>query len=221
MKKVCLITMSLSLLAFQLLAQSIDVKEDKEKISGSYKNVLSVMIYEADESSILKSWKRLMKDADAKVKNSGNEVFADDAKLNDISNNTVDVYASVKNEDKGFRFSAAFDLGGSFLSESQHSSGFKIAKKMIYNFAIETTKEAFEQKIKRKESDIRNLESKHSNLERDHEHLVRDIENYKEKIDKAEKEKVENLKSRQELKKTIEQSKIELEAIQESATKVK
>ena len=135
-------------------AQSIDVKEGNEKVGGAFRNVLTVIIYESDGPAVLKSWKKLMKDSNAKVKNSGDEIFADNAMLSDLSSNSIDVYASVKKENEALRFSVAYDLGGTYLSESQNSGGFRAAKKMLYNFALEVTKEAVNQQIKNAEADV-------------------------------------------------------------------
>lgn len=202
-------------------AQSIDVKEGNEKVGGAFRNVLTVIIYESDGPAVLKSWKKLMKDSNAKVKNSGDEIFADNAMLSDLSSNSIDVYASVKKENEALRFSVAYDLGGTYLSESQNSGGFRAAKKMLYNFALEVTKEAVNQQIKNAEADVKKIEWKQSDLERDKEHLHRDIDNYKDKIATAEKGLEENLKAQQENKKSMAEKAIALEAVKAKALKVK
>jgi flagellar motility protein MotE (MotC chaperone) len=201
--------------------QSIDVKEGNEKVGGAFRNVLTVVIYESDGPSILRSWKKRMRDANAKVKNSGDEVFADNAMLSDLSNNAIDVYASIQKENEGVRFSVAFDLGGTYLSESQNSGGFRAAKKMIYTYALEVTKEAIDLQIKNAEAEAKKLEWKQTDLERDNEHLHRDIDSYKEKISKAEKGIEENLKSQEENKKKIAEKNKALEEIKAKALKVK
>ena len=189
--------------AAQMNAQSIDVKEGNEKLGGIFRNVLTVVIYESDATSMLKSWKKLMKDADAIVKNSGEEIYADNAILSDLSANSIDVYASIQKETEGLRFSVAFDIGGTYLSESENSGGFRAAKKMVYNYALEVTKEAVNQQIKNAEAEVKKLEWKQSDLERDNDHLHRDIDNYKDKIEKAESALEENIKAKQENKNSI------------------
>jgi len=197
------------LMALPMWGQKIDVKEGNEKLGGAFHNALTVVIYEADAPMILKAWKKIMKDSDAKVKNSDDEIFADNATFTDVSPNTVDVYASIQKENEGIRFSVAFDLGGTYLSAEQNSGGFRAAKKMVYQYALEVTKEALQQQIKNMESDIKKMEWKENDLQTENDHLHRDIDTYKEKIIKAEKDLQANLKAQEEVKSSmLEKNKI-------------
>ena len=197
------------LMALPMWGQKIDVKEGNEKLGGAFHAALTVVIYEADAPMILKAWKKIMKDSNAKVKNSDDEVFADNATFTDVSPNTVDVYASIQKENEGVRFSVAFDLGGTYLSAEQNSGGFRAAKKMVYQYALEVTKEALQQQIKNMESDIKKMEWKENDLQTENDHLHRDIDTYKEKIIKAEKDLQANLKAQEEVKSSmLEKNKI-------------
>ncbi len=197
------------LMTLPMWGQKIDVKEGNEKLGGAFHAALTVVIYEADAPMILKAWKKIMKDSNAKVKNSDDEVFADNATFTDVSPNTVDVYASIQKENEGVRFSVAFDLGGTYLSAEQNSGGFRAAKKMVYQYALEVTKEALQQQIKNMESDIKKMEWKENDLQTENDHLHRDIDTYKEKIIKAEKDLQTNLKAQEEVKSSmLEKNKI-------------
>lgn len=197
------------LMTLPMWGQKIDVKEGNEKLGGAFHAALTVVIYEADAPMILKAWKKIMKDSNAKVKNSDDEVFADNATFTDVSPNTVDVYASIQKENEGVRFSVAFDLGGTYLSAEQNSGGFRAAKKMVYQYALEVTKEALQQQIKNMESDIKKMEWKENDLQTENDHLHRDIDTYKEKIIKAEKDLQANLKAQEEVKSSmLEKNKI-------------
>src|SRR3989339_812829 len=82
--------------------RKIVVSEKNFSFVSGNQNSLVVNIYEADEDLILKQWKKLMKDYDAKV-SSKKEVFADNALIKNLSPNTVDVYAvTEKNQDGDF-----------------------------------------------------------------------------------------------------------------------
>ena len=197
------------LMTLPMWGQKIDVKEGNEKLGGAFHAALTVVIYEADAPMILKAWKKIMKDSNAKVKNSDDEVFADNATFTDVSPNTVDVYASIQKENEGVRFSVAFDLGGTYLSAEQNSGGFRAAKKMVYQYALEVTKEALQQQIKNMESDIKKMEWKENDLQTENDHLHRDIDTYKEKMIKAEKDLQANLKAQEEVKSSmLEKNKI-------------
>src|ERR1044072_7761037 len=74
-------------------AQKIKVEVGNESIGGGRNNAFSVTIYYADPSDIEKEWKSLIKGYDPDKVSSKDGIFADNAKMKSISDNTVDVYA--------------------------------------------------------------------------------------------------------------------------------
>ncbi|OFX59929.1 MAG: hypothetical protein A2046_03390 [Bacteroidetes bacterium GWA2_30_7] len=174
-------------------------EKTKDFINGNH-NALVVNIYEAGDDLILKEWKRLMKDYKAKV-SSKNEIFADDAFIKKLSPNTVDIYAfTEKNSDGDNNLVVAFDLGGAFLSSSQHSDKYRTAENILYEFAVYTTKEAIKEQFKEEEHNLSKLQKEQQSFEREKEKLLKDIEDYKDRIVKAEEDIKTNAKN-QELKK--------------------
>ena len=113
--------------------------------------------------------------------------------IKDWGNNPVDVYTSFE-EDKAAKtvtMHVAFDLGGAYLNSSEgdkHSD----AKKMIKEFAIKTTKESMEDKVKDLEKVLGKLEDNQKDLEKANKSSKSDIEDYKGKIKKAEDDIVKN-----------------------------
>ena len=107
-------------------AQKIEVKEDKANLGGAKNPVLTVVISEADKSTVEKAWKSLMKDYNAKVSGK-DEMFSDNATITDISANTIDVYSTAEEKNSTILFTVAFDLGGAFISSSTHSTEYKVA----------------------------------------------------------------------------------------------
>jgi hypothetical protein len=193
--------------------KKIKVQESNENLGNGNNNALVVSIYEADKDLIEKSWKNLMKDFDAKVAMK-REIFADNASIKRISDNPVDIYAKIEaGKDGENQLMVAFDLGGAFLSSSMHPDKYKEAKQILYNFAIQVTKEGFQEKLKTEEKNLSKMEKENENLIRTNDKLHKDIEDYKARITQAEKDIETNLKDQETKKQEIELQKKLLEEI--------
>jgi acid phosphatase class B len=217
---------NLSILVFVIIcklslsAQEITVKEKNEKIAGANNPVLTVLIYEADLSTVEKSWKSLMKDYKAKVSDKA-EIFADNAVISDISANTIDVYAIVEKYDKGIiRLIVAIDLKGVFLSSSTHSKEYKAAEKIIKQFAVNTSKNAVEAELEKAKDKQKELENNISCLIKKNEKLHKQIEEYKNKITEAEKDIETNINDQDAASKAIETQKNTVEEVSKKNQKI-
>ena len=156
MQKWIIIFIALSL-SLQLKAQKTKVEEKRENIGGGVNNALVVTIFSADVSEAEKEWKKMMKSAKAKV-SGRKEIFADDANLPYISDNTIDVYAVFDQKKDDVYMVVAFDLGGSFLNSSDHKTQYKAAEKMIYDFAVDIAKQCIENNLKDEEKNLKLME---------------------------------------------------------------
>ena len=167
-------------------AQKVNIKvsESNERIGSGKNNALVVTIYEATPEEIGSKWKSLMKDHKGKV-TMGDEIFADNAVIKTINdNNTIDVYAKIeKVKDGESKLTVAFDLGGAFLNSSDHKEKFNEAKKIVYDFAVNTTKEAIAGQRKAAEKVLANLNDNQHDLEKQQNKLNSNIEDYKGKIE--------------------------------------
>ena len=166
--------------------RKIKVHEENEKFSTGNKNALVATVYESTPDDIEKAWKKLMKDYDAKM-TMKKEMFADDASIKDLSPNTCDVYAFVRKiSDEENEIVVGVDLGGAYLSSSEHSSKYKIMQRIIYDFAVQTSIEAIKEKQKDAEKVLSGIVKAKEDLIKENERLAKDIEDYKNKITKAE-----------------------------------
>lgn len=167
-------------------AQKINIKvtESNERIGNGKNNALVVTIYDATTDEIGKAWKSLMKDNKAKV-SMGDEIFADNAVIKTINdNNTIDVYAKAEKVKEGeSKLIVAFDLGGAFLNSSDHKDKFNAAKKLVYDFAVQTTKDAIAGQLKAAEKAYSKLEDDQHDLEKQQRKLNSNVEDYKAKIE--------------------------------------
>lgn len=208
MKKLSLFAIAL-IVGLNVSAQKkIKVSETNASIGNGNNNALVITLYEVTPSEVEKEWKSLMKDYDAKVSTDKGQMFADNAKIKSMGTNTMDVYSKVQdNKDGSLTFTVAFDLGGAYLSSGQHSSQFAEAKKIVYDFAVKTTKGNIAEQLKEAQKKQKDLEGNQSDLLKDKSDLERDIANYKEKIKKAEDEIQNNLKKQETKKAEIEAQK--------------
>jgi hypothetical protein len=188
MKKYFLLLI-LPFLALTVQAQKIKIKVDEknENIGGGSHNCLVVIIYDAKADDIEKEWRSKMKGYDAKVSGK-DEIFADNALIKEISENTVDVYAKTEkgSNDNEIKFIVGFQMGEDWLSSGKYSAQYKAAEKIVEDFARKMTKDAITEKRKAAEKILANLQDDQSDLEKKNKSLKDDIADYQAKIKKAE-----------------------------------
>ncbi len=199
----------ISLVTVSVSAQKIKVKQSNENIGGGSNNALVVTLYEINPSDAEDSFRSFMKKYDGKRSSKDGAIFVDHATIKDMGNNTIDVYgkAQGKKGDPEIVFVVAFDLGGAFLNSSDHKSQYDVAEKMVKDFAIKTTKDAIEEKLKAAQKIQSNFEDDQKSLEKDNKNLNEDIEDYKKKIKKAEDDIVKNKSDQDKKKSEIEAQK--------------
>lgn len=188
MKK-SLLLLVLPLLAIHLNAQKIkiSVEEKNSSIGGSSHNCLVVVIYDSNQDDIEKEWKSKMKGYDAKVSGK-DEIFADNAVIKTISENTCDVYARAEkgSNDNEIKFTVGFLLGETWLSNSSNSAAYKAAEQIVKEFAKKMTQESIDDKVKAQVKILDKMNSEQESLTKKNKDLKDDITSYQEKIKKAE-----------------------------------
>ncbi|HBS86715.1 MAG: hypothetical protein A2W91_11855 [Bacteroidetes bacterium GWF2_38_335] len=198
----------------------IKVEEDDYSFSVGRTNALSVTIYESNKDDVEKEWKKFIKDYKAKV-SIKKEIFADDAEIKDISSNVIDVYAVAEvDKDGNVILYVGFDLGGAFLSSSQHPDKFRYAKDMMYKFGKEATLTAIDGHLEAEGKILKKKESEQEKLVKENEQLLKNIADWEKSIEKA-KADIETNKKDQELKLgEIEAQKKVVEEITDKKNKV-
>lgn len=220
MKKVLSITILISFSLICFGQNKIFVKEKTASIGGGSNNAFVVNIYEGNEKIIEKEWKSFMKGYKAKVA-SKKEIFADDALIPSISDNAIDVYAKVEKAGDFYKLTVGFNLGGAYLSSGKHGASAKTAEKMIYDFAVKTSKVAVDEEIKDAEKALKKMESELKNLQNNKEKLEDNIESYKMKIEQAEKDIEKNISDQGDMEKNIATQQETLKAIETKKDAIK
>jgi hypothetical protein len=206
MKNVILLLVA-SVLAVPVFADPVKIKveEKNEKINGGTHNCLVVTIYDATPDDIEKEWKSKMKGYDAKVSGK-DEIFADNALIKDISENTCDVYAyTEKINDNETKFVVGFLLGETWLSSGNNSASYKAAEKIVKDFAVQQSKDGIAAKRKDAEKKLDDVKDDQADLEKKNKDLHDDITDYNEKIKKAEEDIKTNEAEQETKKKEVEE----------------
>lgn len=215
MKKLTLLLLA-PVFAVALNAQKVKVTVDEKNytIGGGSHNCLVVTIYDASSDDILKEWKSKMKDYNGKVSGK-EEVFADNALIKEISENTCDVYARTeKGSNEGeTRLIVGFLLGETWLSSSSNSASYKAAEKIVKDFGMKLTKDAIAGKVRDEEKKLEKLQEEQSDLEKKNKELNDDIADYQEKIKKAESDIKTNTDDQSKKKAEVEAQQKVLDAI--------
>ncbi len=199
-----ILTIAIAVSSLQFFAQDVKVRESNESFSNGGHNALSVTLYVTDVNMVEKEWKSQMKDFGYdKSSEKSNEYFFDNVIMKQLGNNTLDVFSKVTEQkaEKTVTLTAAFDLGGAYLSSSEHREKFEYVKKVMHDFAVKITKEAIDDEIKDASKVLSNIQSKQASLEKDNKGLADDITNYNQKIKKA-NEQIEQNKQDIETKKS-------------------
>ncbi len=206
--------------AYQLQAQNI--QETNKRMSQGEHNSFTLEFNVGDAETIAGLWVDYQKDFKArkpKLNKKENEYFADDARVNAISDNTIDIYSKVaKKSDKGAVLTIWFDLGGAYLSSGRHPDRMAGAREWMAGFE-QVVKAAFAQEALEAEEDIlKGLEKELKGLEKDKEDAVKEVEKLQKELEAARQrvaEMDEALGAKQ--KQIIDQGKV----VEEAKAKVK
>jgi hypothetical protein len=190
-------------------AQKIKIKETSENIGGGNHHALTVTLYEISPSDAEDAFRSFMKKYDGKRSSKDGAIFVDHATIKEMGNNTIDIYGKAhgKKGDPEITFVVAFDLGGAFLNSGDHKDQYKVAEKMVKEFAVKATKDAIEDKLKDAQKIQSNFEDEQKSLEKENKNLNEDIADYKSKITKAEQDIATNKTNQDKKKAEIESQK--------------
>jgi hypothetical protein len=200
--------------------QKLKVAEKPEFLGGAKHNALWISIYDADEKTIDKDWKSLLKKYNGKLATLNGEQFADNAVIKEISNNTIDIYWKLERGiDNSSKLIAAYDLGGAYLSAQTHPKEYRIVETIMYDFAQELSRRTIANQLKEAQREAEKRDKKLKSLISANEEMHKDIEGYKAKIKIAEENIVVNVASQKEAKSALDAQNKILEEVKLKARK--
>lgn len=169
-----------------------------------------------------KEWKKFMKDYKGKPKydKKTGEWFSDDAKIEAMSENYVDVYTTFAENGDNTTMTIWYNLGGAYLSSEMHPEQVPVVNEMVNRFIYTSEKMAGEM-VKLAEDQLSDLEKNLKGLEKSEADYKKEIEAAKAAIAAAEKNIQESKEQQATVKGDIKQKEIELNEIKEKVKMAK
>ncbi|MCC6702383.1 MAG: hypothetical protein IT221_12715 [Fluviicola sp.] len=190
MKQIVLI--STLLISVFSQAQEVKISEENVEFLDGRHNAIVVSIPYANKDVIEDELKSEMKDWGGKYNNSKGVYTAIQASMKAMGDKKFDGYAKIIGEGENLKVAFAVDLGGAYLSKSNHSEQYKVIEKRVEDFGREAAKECVLKELEAESKILKSLEDDKSDLEKSIERSKNDIEDYKKKIEEAEKSISEN-----------------------------
>lgn len=164
-----LILMSILTINAQITNSNIGINEVIMTTSRGDKSGFRMFIPKTDEKTVADVWSRFHKNLRSKPKfdKLKYEYFTDDAFIPQVSQNTIDIYVRMLPKDGGILFSAAFDLGGIFISSGSTPDKFMIVENLLSKFYVQLAYEAIEKEYELNQAKIKELEEANKSLEAD------------------------------------------------------
>lgn len=192
MRKLILLFAAIAL-AISLNAQ---VQEASMRMVKGQENAFTILLQQTNKKDVQKAWTKYIKGFDGKTKRQKKTgvIFSDNAEIEKMSSNTVDVYATVVPSGSDTNLTVWFDLGGAFLSSDTHGDKASVAEAMLNKFALSVSKASVEEELKEEEKTLKKINGDLSDLVKDKKAYESDIEKYKQKIAEAEAKIEQNVK---------------------------
>ena len=123
--------------------------------------------------------------------------FTDDAKMEKVSDNTIDLYTSFTEIAQGTMVTVWFDLGGAYLASSLDRGRTEEAKKVLQRYGHAISKIQAKENWDQQEEVLTNLENELKDLEKDHSDIQKKIEDLKTELMEVEAQARQNLAEQQ------------------------
>ena len=194
MKRISLYFLTLFfVLSYSVQAQ---ISSDRKTMSEGVYEALVIEIPGLNKKTTSKLWTDFTKDfysSRSKYNRKTKEYFTDDVDIAGIGKgNTIDIYTSIAEKSGGSELSMWIDLGGSFLSRSEHGDRYVEAEKMLIRFGLEGAKEKIRLDIEDQEKTLKGLGRDLEKLATAKERYESDIEKAKQMITEAEQGIIDN-----------------------------
>lgn len=222
-----LILIIFSLFSLQISNAQIDgvvVNEILEHMSQGEKIGLEVALVDVEVKDANKSWKKFVKKhfkAKTKSSKKSKELFTDDAKISEISENTVDIFAIATKAQYGTRLTVYFDLGGDYVSSEYHPASYGAAERILKEFAVSQSIKIVDSELKTQKNSLSDLKKELKRLIKDKGSHLKEIEEAKALIAQRERDITDNIAAQEikrqqiaiqeEILKTIKQKRAALE----------
>lgn len=194
--------------------KSLIKEETKANSKGSF-NALVMELPGTSSKEVSKAWNKFIKKYKGKTKfdRRANEYITEDATIEEMSDNTVDIIAKIEERGQdGSVITVWFNLGVSYLSSKDFSERYPAGEKLLKDFAKSVSSDMIEEELKEAEKLLKDYEGNLSKQEKEEKQRTKDIEDYKATITKMEQNIVEAQNDVKESKEVQGKTKTEIEA---------
>ncbi len=231
MRNILMLILSLSF--FTLNAQQkVEISEGIHAMSKGSLNAFSMKIEAASSEFILGKWRSYIKKYKGKTKYNKKmqEVFSDNAKIKEMSDNTIDVYARVVGsaEEGNLELLVWFNLGAIYLSSKDHPDRVPAAIQLLEDFMgvieIDLIKNAIKEEkksIKEEQKALKSLEKAIAKFEKIISKYEAEIEKIQQKIKLVEEDKTKVVEESTAQKTKIEDKEKNLQDLEQTLKSLK
>lgn len=173
---------------------SQEVKVDEKSVSfnnGNHSAIVVTIPY-ASKDVVEKELKSEMKDWGGKFESTKGEYITRQASMKAMGDKLFDGYAKVIESGDVIQVAFAVDLGGAYLTSTEHSAQYKVIKEKAQKFGVKAANEGVAAELALEAKLLKDMEKEKSDLEKSIESSKKDIEDYKQKIADAEQKIKDN-----------------------------
>lgn len=177
-------------------SQNLVPKAVTQEMSQGKQPGITVFIANATKDNIedaIKEVTKSFKGKEAKIRKS-DEFYLDNATIEQISANTIDMHQIITKGDNGYNYTAFFNLGGLFLDNAYDAQKFDYATSIVKNIATKASFYGMDEVIDSENKVLETLEGDKKDMVKNTEKLEKSIEKAKSSIKDSEKEIQENIK---------------------------
>jgi peptidoglycan hydrolase CwlO-like protein len=173
-------------------AQEVKLDEKSVSFNNGSHNAIVVTIPYATKDVVEKELKSEMKDWGGKFESTKGEYIAMQTTMKAMGEKHFDGYAKIIESGDVIQVAFAVDLGGAYLSSSEHGAQYKVIKERAQKFGVKAANEGVAIELAAEAKILKDMEKEKSDLEKSIESSKKDIEDYKQKIAEAEQKIKDN-----------------------------
>lgn len=225
MKKILFVLVALAGTMIAYTQSDYVINEALAHMSRGSQNSFTIVVPNATTSLGEDILKKLLREYKGKPKldKKSKEWLADDAKLETISANTVDVYTKFNENSAGHVTEVTFwfDLGGAFLSTERHGDKVVFAKQFLNRYGDMITEVLIEDDLKMQERKLKDLDNDLSKLVKVNDEYHQKIAEAQAIIDEMYKNIEINLNEQAAKKSDIDQQRATVDQVKDSLNNYK
>lgn len=188
-------------------SQNFTAKAITQDMSVGLKPGITVFIANVSEDNVedaIKEVTKPFKGKKTKIRRS-DEFFLDNATIDQISANTIDIHQIIIKGDNGYNYTAFFNLGGLFLDNVYSAEKFQYASSIVNSIAVKAYELHMKEVLESENKVLEDLEREKTKLAEGTEKLEKTIRKAKDTIKDSEDEIQNNIKAMESKTAEIEQ----------------